>query len=71
MVQPGDWRFWHHLSVTEIHERFNTELRLPICERELLHLLGDFLALLRAAQPRKLAALRPQSLGLGRLDRRH
>lgn len=67
VVQVGYWRFWHHLTVTEIHERLSTELRLPICEREVLHLLGDFLALLRAAQPSKIAALRPRLLALGGL----
>jgi len=67
VVQAGYWRFWQHLTVTEIHERLRTDLHLPICEREVLHLLGDFLALLRAGQPAKIAALRPQLTALGGL----
>ncbi len=67
VVQAGYWRFWQHLTVTEIHERLSADLHLPICEREVLHLLGDFLALLRAGQPAKLAALRPQLTALGGL----
>jgi len=67
VVQAGYWRFWQHLTVTEIHERLTTDLHLPICERAVLHLLGDFLALLRAGQPAKLAALRPQLSALGGL----
>lgn len=60
IVQVGYWRFWQHATVTEIHERLHTELGLPIAERQVLDLLADFLALLRAAQPAKIAALRPQ-----------
>jgi hypothetical protein len=67
VVQAGYWRFWQHLTVTEIYERLPADLHLPICAREVLHLLGDFLALLRAAQPAKRAALRPQVLALGGL----
>jgi len=67
VVQAGYWRFWQHLTVTEIYERLTADLHLPICAREVLHLLGDFLALLRAAQPTKLAALRSQVLALGGL----
>ena len=57
VVQIGYWRFWQHLTVPEMHARLVNELHLPICEREVLNLLGDFLALLRAAQPAKLVAL--------------
>jgi hypothetical protein len=60
VVQIGYWRFWQHLTVSEIHVRLVNELHLPICKREVLNLLGDFLALLRAAQPAKLMALRSQ-----------
>jgi hypothetical protein len=67
VVQAGYWRFWQHLTVLEIHERLTRDLHLPICEREVLHLLSDFLALLRAAQPAKIAALRPQLMALGGL----
>ena len=67
IVQIGYWRFWQHLTVTEIHERLVNDLHLPICPREVLNLLGDFLVLLRAAQPAKLADSRPQSAALNGL----
>jgi hypothetical protein len=67
VVQVGHWRFWQHMTVTEIHDRLVNDLRLPICEREVLNLLGDFLALLRAAQPAKIIVLRPQLAELGGL----
>jgi len=60
VVQIGYWRFWQHLTVSEIHARLVNALHLPICERAVLNLLGDFLALLRAAQPAKLVALAPE-----------
>jgi hypothetical protein len=58
VVQVGYWRFWQHLTIPELHARLIDELHLPISERQVLNLLGDFLALLRAGQPSKLAALR-------------
>jgi len=67
MVQVGYWRFWQHLTVTEIHERLTADLHLPVAERQILELLGDFLALLRAAQPAKITALAPQLRQLGGL----
>jgi hypothetical protein len=67
MVQIGYWRFWQHLTVTEIHERLTSDLHLPVAERQVLELLGDFLALLRAAQPAKISALAPQLRQLGGL----
>jgi hypothetical protein len=60
IVQAGYWRFWQHSTVTEIHERLVNDLHLPVSERQVLNLLCDFLALLRAAQPAKIEALRPQ-----------
>lgn len=57
VVQIGYWRFWQHLTVPEIHSRLVNDLHLPICEREVLNLLGDFLALLRAGQPAKVIGL--------------
>lgn len=67
MVQVGYWRFWQHMTVTEIHERLTAALHLPVAERQILELLGDFLALLRAAQPAKIQALPPQLTQLGGL----
>jgi len=67
VVQVGYWRFWQHLTVTEIHERLGTLLGLPISERQVLNMVGDFLALLRAAQPAKIEALRPQLAARGGL----
>jgi hypothetical protein len=59
VVQVGYWRFWQHATVTEIHERLCTGLPLPVSERQVLNLVGDFLTLLRAAQPAKIDAMRP------------
>jgi len=67
VVQVGYWRFWQHLTVTEIHERLTQDLHLPVSAREVQALVGDFLALLRAAQTAKIAGLRPQLAKMGGL----
>jgi hypothetical protein len=67
VVQVGYWRFWQHATVTEIHERLCTGLHLPVSERQVLNLVGDFLALLRAAQPAKIDAMRPSLVERGGL----
>lgn len=58
IVQAGYWRFWEHATVDEILERFQGR-KILLSRREVLHLIGDFLALLRAAQAAKIAAYRP------------
>lgn len=54
IVQIGYWRFWEHATIDEILERLHLR-KIPISRQEVLNLLGDFLALLRAAQPAKVA----------------
>jgi hypothetical protein len=58
IIQAGYWRFWDHATVDEILERFQRR-KILLSRRTVLHLLGDFLALLRAAQPARIAAYRP------------
>ena len=58
IVQVGRWRFWEHRTLDEIAALL-TALRLPVSRRQILYLIGDFLALLRAAQPAKIEAHRP------------
>lgn len=50
IVKIGYRRFWHHRTMYEIYEWLNEELGLKISERQVLNLIGDFLALLRAGQ---------------------
>jgi hypothetical protein len=58
LVQVGRWRFWDHRTLDEIAALLNA-LRLPASRRQILYLISDFLALLRAAQPAKIEAQRP------------
>jgi hypothetical protein len=58
IVQVGRWRFWDHRTLDEIAALMQA-LRLPVSRRQILYLIGDFLALLRAAQPAKIEAQRP------------
>lgn len=64
VVHIGYRRFWHHQTMYEIHEWLTQDLGLSISERQVLNLIGDFLALLRAAQPAK---VRERLKGLDRL----
>lgn len=57
IVQIGWWRFWEHRTLDEIALLLKAK-RLPISRRHILNLIGDFLALLRAAQPLKIEAHR-------------
>ena len=57
MVQIGWWRFWEHRTLDEIATLLNAK-HLPVSRRHILNLIGDFLALLRAAQPAKIEARR-------------
>lgn len=65
IVEVGYQRFWQHRTVQEIH----TILResVAISERQILNLLANFLALLRAGQVAKIAELSSQWQALGRL----
>jgi hypothetical protein len=53
IVHVGYRRFWHHQTIYELQEWLNEEVGIPISARQVLNLLADFLALLRAAQPAK------------------
>lgn len=65
MVEVGYQRFWLRRTIQEIHR--SLEERIPISERQVLNLLANFLALLRAAQPAKVAKLHTQWQALGGL----
>ena len=55
IVQIGYWRFWKRWTVVQIHAVLTDERHLPISEREVLHLIGVFLVLLRCTYPLRLA----------------
>jgi hypothetical protein len=57
MVQIGWWRFWDHRTLDEIAALLSAK-HLPVSRRHILNVIGDFLALLRAAQPAKIEAQR-------------
>jgi len=65
IVEVGYQRFWLQRTVEEIHTLL--QKRIPISARQILNLLANFLALLRAAQPAKVAKLRAQWQKLGGL----
>lgn len=54
IIQVGYRRFWYYQTVTELYQWLSQEMRVPISERQVLNLIADFLALLRAAQPTKI-----------------
>ncbi|CAG0994806.1 hypothetical protein GEOBC_02576 [Geobacteraceae bacterium] len=56
-AQVGWWRFWDHRTLDEIATLLQAK-HLPVSRRQILNLIGDFLALLRAAQPAKIEAQR-------------
>jgi len=53
IVHVGYRRFWYRQTMYEIHDWLTQDLGLPVSERQVLNLIADFLALLRAAQPVK------------------
>lgn len=53
LVKVGYRRFWQPQTMYQLHDWLSQELHLNICQRQVLNLIGDFLALLRAAQPAK------------------
>ena len=53
IVRIGWWRFWDHRTLDEIATLLNAQ-HLPVSRRHILYLIGNFLALLRAAQPAKI-----------------
>jgi hypothetical protein len=64
IIQIGYRRFWQHQTMYEIHQWLIADLQIPISARQVLYLVVDFLALLRAAQPAK---IRERLRGLKRL----
>lgn len=58
ITQIGWWRFWEHRTLDEIATLLHVK-HLPISRRHILNVIGDFLALLWAAQPAKIEAQRP------------
>lgn len=65
IVEVGYQRFWFQRTIEEIHTTLKE--RIPISERQILNLLANFLALLRAAQPAEVAELHAQWRKLGGL----
>lgn len=53
LIKVGYRRFWHHQTMYQLHDWLSQELHLKISQRQVLNLIGDFLALLRAGQPAK------------------
>lgn len=56
MVQIGWWRFWEHRTLDEIWEL--ARRRFPLCRRQVMYLIVDFLCLVKAAQPARIEAQR-------------
>jgi hypothetical protein len=65
IVEVGYQRFWLQRTVQEIHRSLKARVR--ISERQVLNLLADFLALVRAAHPTKVAHLHAEWQKLGGL----
>lgn len=64
VISAGYRRFWLHQTTDEVYEWLAEDLKLAISERQVLNLMADFLALLRAAQPAK---VRQKLQGLSQL----
>lgn len=60
IVQAGYRRYWQHQTIDELLDWLTHDVQqLRVSRRQVLNLLTDFLALLRAAQPAKLQAQLP------------
>jgi hypothetical protein len=68
IVKVGYRRFWQHRTVYELHDWLTQSLHLQISERQVLNLIGDFLALLRAGQEARvrhcLATMKTMVIGI-------
>jgi hypothetical protein len=53
VVKVGYRRFWLHQTLYELYDWLTQDLKIAISEREILNVIGDFLALLRAGQAAK------------------
>jgi hypothetical protein len=54
IVQIGWWRFWEHRTLDELW--MLARRRFPVSRRQIMYLIVDFLCLLKAAQPARIAA---------------
>lgn len=54
IVQIGWWRFWEHRTLDEIWTL--ARQRFPVSRRQIMYLIVDFLCLLKAAHPARIAA---------------
>lgn len=54
IVQIGWWRFWEHRTLDELWAL--ARRRFPVSRRQIMYLIVDFLCLLKAAQPARIAA---------------
>jgi hypothetical protein len=68
VVKVGYRRFWLHQTMYELYDWLTQDLTIAVSEREILNVIGDFLALLRAGQAAevrtKLTALKDLVIGL-------
>jgi len=55
IVKIGYRRFWHHQTMYELYDWLTQDLKITISDREVMHLILDFLALLKAAQETKIS----------------
>ena len=53
IIRIGYRRFWEHRTIYELHDWLTQGLKVPITVQQVLQLIGDFLALLRAGQAMK------------------
>jgi len=60
VIHVGYRRFWFHQTIYELHDWLTNDLSLVITERQVLNLIADFLALLKAGQPVKVAQMLPK-----------
>lgn len=54
VVKIGYRRFWQHQTIYELHDWLSQELGLTLSVRQVMNLIADFLALLRAGQAAKI-----------------
>ena len=54
IIKIGYRRFWEHRTIYELHDWLTQSLRVPITVQQVLQVIGDFLALLRAGQAMKI-----------------
>jgi hypothetical protein len=60
----GYRRFWQYQTIYELHEWLTQDLGLAITLRQICNVIGDFLALVRAGQARKVRRILPKQATL-------